>query len=53
MRTVYLILGRYQGNTEEIDETEDRKDAVYLRGEYAMAYGAGWAISIKKIRRAE
>jgi hypothetical protein len=45
----YKIMGKY-GNLpwEEVDQTEDVKDAQYLLGEYRMAYGTGWQLKIKK-----
>jgi hypothetical protein len=39
---IYLV---WQG--EIIDETEDRQNAVYLVGEYNMAYGGGVSTTTK------
>ena len=36
-------------NGEVVDETEDRKNAIYLKNEYNMAFGGG--CSIKKTRQ--
>lgn len=47
---MYLIIGRYQGNTEEIDSAETMETARYLQREYQMAYGAGWIVTIKKAK---
>ena len=46
-RTIYKIMGTYQGETEELDETSDLRDAEYLLGEYRMAYGREWRIFIQ------
>ena len=43
MRT-YKIYGRYNGNVEEIDTADSRKEAKYMVAEYQMAYGADWVI---------
>lgn len=43
----YKIMGRYNGQTEEVDEAETRKDAQYLLSEYKLAFGAGWSLWIK------
>lgn len=44
---VYKIIGRYAGQTEEVDEAETRKEARYLLNEYRLAFGAGWSLWIK------
>jgi hypothetical protein len=39
------IWGRYKKNKPEIiDTAESMKDAVYLVGEYRMAYGRDWLV---------
>ena len=45
----YIIFGRFQGTREVIDHAETESDAVYLVGEYRMAYGPGWSISWKAV----
>jgi hypothetical protein len=47
---MYKIYGTYKGNRELIDETDDLNNALYLKGEYQMAYGPEWTITIKKER---
>jgi hypothetical protein len=47
---MYKIMGTYQGNTEEIDEADTRKEALYLLGEYRLAFGSEWVLRIKKTR---
>ena len=44
----YLIMGKYEGNTEEIDCAETLKEAMYLKSEYKLAFGNGWYIWIKR-----
>jgi hypothetical protein len=38
-------------NGEEIDETENRADAIYLRNEYNLAYGGGVTIKKRRIKK--
>ncbi len=46
---VWLIMAnsKYQG-TEILGECDSLKEAEHLAAEYKMAYGAAWAIWIKK-----
>ena len=44
---MYRIIGKYQGKSEVLDETETMKEAIYLKQEYLMAFGPGWIISIE------
>ena len=46
----YIIMGRSEYGTEEIDEAKDRAEADYLVREYRMAYGSGWTIWKKRAR---
>lgn len=46
--TFYLIW-----NGEIIDETEDRQDADYLRGEYTLAYGGSVRIADENDREVQ
>lgn len=49
MNPHYRILGSYHGKSiEEIDESEDEGTARFLLGEYRLAYGKGWALSLEK-----
>jgi len=45
----YKIIGTYRGKSEEIDIADDRKEAEYLRNEYALAYGSEWVVTIKEV----
>jgi hypothetical protein len=47
----YIIMGTYHGNTEEVDEAETRKEALYLLGEYRLGFGPEWSLRIKYIPR--
>ena len=38
---MYTIYWTYQGSTEAIDTAEDADEAMYLCGEYQLAYGCG------------
>ena len=45
---MYLIIGKDMdtGESEVVDETESKSDAEYLRGEYQMAFGPTWKITV-------
>jgi len=45
---VYIIYGRSNGETEEIDTAKTEQEAEYLCVEYRVAYGAGWSIWTRK-----
>jgi len=48
---VYVIRGKYLGCPwEDIDEADNRAEAERLLGEYQMAYGPEWSLTIK-VRR--
>lgn len=47
---MYDIIGTYRGQSEVVDTAETRKEAEYLRGEYQVAYGAGWGVTIRRSR---
>jgi hypothetical protein len=49
----YLIMGKYRGQIEEIDEAKTRKEAQYLLSEYRLAFGLGWQLWIKPSKRSE
>ena len=42
---MYLILGTYRGQTEEIDTADTLQEACYLAREYQMAFGPSWSVS--------
>lgn len=44
MNKFYKIMGKYQGETEEIDMATSKDEADYLISEYRMAYGRDWKI---------
>lgn len=44
MSKFYKIMGKYQGETEEIDMATSKNEADYLISEYRMAYGKDWKI---------
>ncbi len=44
----YLIIGTYQGETEEVDSADTKEEAQYLLGEYRLAFGPDWYLRIKK-----
>ena len=41
---IYTIYGRYNGQVETIDTADTKSEAMYMVGEYRMAYGADWVI---------
>ena len=47
----YRIMGRYAGETEEIDEAEDAETAGVLVAEYACAFGEGWRVWCPELDR--
>ena len=48
--TEYVIMGRSEYGTEEVDTADNKAEANRLAGEYRMAFGAGWTISVKSRR---
>jgi len=44
---MYKIIAKSKYGTEEIDSTNNRKNAEYLVKEYSMAYGIEFTIYIK------
>lgn len=40
-------MGRYRGSSEELDTADTLREAKYLRTEYAIAFGACWAVWIE------
>jgi len=44
----YRIMGNHQGSIEEIDSTNNYKDACFLANEYRMAFGIGWQIWVEE-----
>lgn len=47
---MFEIIGKYRGKSEVVDSAETEKEANYLAGEYRMAYGAQWSVTIRKAR---
>ena len=46
---MFVIMGKLKGSeAEELDTADTKKEALYLQGEYIMAFGSGWRIWIKK-----
>jgi len=45
---MFQIIGYYQGGNEVIDEAETMTEAIYLQGEYQLAYGNAWTLVIRK-----
>jgi hypothetical protein len=45
----YKIVGTYNGQTENVEtDIEDMDTALYLLGEYEMAYGKDWKLTIEE-----
>jgi len=44
MKSYLAIMGRLEGNVEEIDRADDKDEARYLVQEYRMAFGPDWSI---------
>ncbi len=45
-KSEYIIMGSYQGKTEEIDNFETLKEAEKMLAEYRLAYGSDWSLWI-------
>jgi hypothetical protein len=45
---MYYIVAKYRGKVETIDKAEDLRTALYLRGEYQLAYGRQWEVWISE-----
>jgi hypothetical protein len=43
---MFVIMGCYNGRTEEIDTADTEREAHFLLCEYRMAYGPGWQLWI-------
>ena len=45
----YKIVGRYNGMTEDVDtDIEDMETALVYLGEYEMAFGSEWTLTIEE-----
>jgi hypothetical protein len=44
MNKYYKIIGKYQGQSEEIDVANSKEEAEYMLQEYKQAYGPAWKI---------
>jgi len=44
---MYVIIGKYRGEKEQLDTAKTMTEAQYLKREYEMAYGSEWIITIK------
>jgi hypothetical protein len=51
----YKIFGRrwipnsnYRSHAEELDQTDSRRQAEYLVGEYRMSFGSSWEVWINE-----
>lgn len=49
----YVIWGRSEYGTEEVDTAETMSDARYMVREYRLAFGSGWVLWIKRRKVAE
>lgn len=45
---LFKIMGEFGGKTEQIDDTESRKEAEILAREYRVAFGESWRIWIEE-----
>ena len=47
----YAIMGKLPGaELEEIDTADTRDEAEYLLGEYRMAFGPDWILSVRAVK---
>jgi len=52
MTATYIIMGSYQGRKlEPIDEADSPLGANALLQEYRLAFGQGWALTIKRVEQ--
>jgi len=45
---MYVIIGKYGGEEEELDRIGNVEEAEYLVEEYRMAFGSDWDIWFEK-----
>lgn len=45
---MYKIMGTYKGRTEIVDEADTMEEAESMLGEYSMAFGPEWTLTITK-----
>ena len=45
----YIIKGKYQGRTEDIDEVYTHQEALYLLKEYRLAFGSSWSMWFEEV----
>ncbi len=46
---MYRIMGRYRNNSwEQIDEFDDRAEALNAMREYSIAFGPEWTMRLRK-----
>lgn len=49
---MYLIMGKYASRAEEIvDDFDTKAEARKMLTEYRLAYGKGWRLRIKKVKK--
>jgi hypothetical protein len=48
---MYDIIGVSQYGREVIDTAESLRDALYMVGEYRLAFGPGWTITYRKVHK--
>lgn len=46
--SLFKIMGEFRGNTEQIDDTESRKEADFLAREYRVSFGESWRIWVEE-----
>ena len=44
----FVLMGRYNGRTEMIDETDTRAEAEDYAANYRQAYGKAWSVWIEE-----
>jgi hypothetical protein len=49
---MYEIVGCYKGcRPEVVDTASDEGEAIYLLGEYRIAYGPKWTLNYRRVRK--
>jgi hypothetical protein len=53
MAVKYVIRGRYDGRTEDVDEADNKAEAERMLGEYRLSFGGGWCLWLVKVTEEE
>lgn len=46
---MFMIFGKYNGQTEEVDQFDTKEEALKMLNEYRLAYGSAWTLWVKAL----